>query len=98
METMSEIPKFQYLSKVSPSDTSVIKIQEGKFKDVEFYYLKVEMQSLDEGKLKFEYNILTGEDKVPDENEFVQTIGDILTKIIMEDNENRTVSTETSDQ
>ena len=98
METMSEIPKFQYLSKVSPSDTSVIKIQEGKFKDVEFYYLKVEMQSLDEGKLKFEYNILTGEDKVPDENEFVQTIGDILTKIIMEDNENRTVSTETSNQ
>ena len=98
MEIMSEIPKFQYLSKVSPSDTSVIKIQEGKFKDVEFYYLKVEMQSLDEGKLKFEYNILTGEDKVPDENEFVQTIGDILTKIIMEDNENRTVSTETSDQ
>ena len=98
METMSEIPKFQYLSKVSPSDTSVIKIQEGKFKDVEFYYLKVEMQSLDEGKLKFEYNILTGEDKVPDENEFVQTIGDILTKIIMEDNESRTVSTKTSDQ
>ena len=98
MEIMSEIPKFQYLSKVSPSDTSVIKIQEGKFKDVEFYYLKVEMQSLDEGKLKFEYNILNGEDKVPDENEFVQTIGDILTKIIMEDNESRTVSTETSDQ
>ena len=98
MEIMSEIPKFQYLSKVSPSDTSVIKIEEGKFKDVEFYYLKVEMQSLDEGKLKFEYNILTGEDKVPDENEFVQTIGDILTKIIMEDNENRTVSTETSNQ
>ena len=98
MEIMSEIPKFQYLSKVSPSDTSVIKIQEGKFKDVEFYYLKVEMQSLDKGKLKFEYNILTGEDKVPDENEFVQTIGDILTKIIMEDNESRTVSTKTSDQ
>ena len=98
MEIMSEIPKFQYLKKLSPSDTSVIKIEEGKFKDVEFYYLKVEMQSLDEGKLKFEYNILTGEDKVPDENEFVQTIGDILTKIIMEDNENRTVSTETSNQ
>ena len=54
------------------------------------------MQSLDEGKLKFEYNILTGEDKVPDENEFIQTIGDILTKIIMEDNENRTTGTEAS--
>jgi|TARA_R100000426_G_scaffold2887_2_gene4919 hypothetical protein len=56
------------------------------------------MESLDEGKLKFEYNILTGEDKVPDENEFIQTIGDILTKIIMEDDESRTVSTKTSDQ
>ena len=78
METMSEIPKFQFLNKLSPSDTSVIKIQEGK--------------------LKFEYNILTGEDKVPDENEFIQTIGDILTKIIMEDDESRTVSTKTSDQ
>tara|TARA_E500000318_G_C3423073_1_gene158076 strand:- start:112 stop:279 length:168 start_codon:yes stop_codon:yes gene_type:complete len=54
------------------------------------------MESLDEGKLKFEYNILTGEDKVPDENEFIQTIGDILTKIIMEDNENRTTGTEAS--
>ena len=96
METMSEIPKFQYLSKVSPSDTSVIKIQEGKFKDVEYYYLRVQMESLDEGKLKFEYNILAGEDKVPDENEFIQTIGDILTKIIMEDNENRTTGTEAS--
>ena len=96
METMSEIPKFQYLSKVSPSDTSVIKIQEGKFKDVEYYYLRVQMESLDKGKLKFEYNILTGEDKVPDENEFIQTIGDILTKIIMEDNENRTTGTESS--
>ena len=96
MEIMSEIPKFQYLSKVSPSDTSVIKIQEGKFKDVEYYYLRVQMESLDEGKLKFEYNILTGEDKVPDENEFIQTIGDILTKIIMEDNENRTTGTEAS--
>ena len=96
METMSEIPKFQYLSKVSPSDSSVIKIQEGKFKDVEYYYLRVQMESLDEGKLKFEYNILTGEDKVPDENEFIQTIGDILTKIIMEDNENRTTGTEAS--
>ena len=96
METMSEIPKFQYLNKVSPSDTSVIKIKEGKFKDVEYYYLRVQMESLDEGKLKFEYNILTGEDKVPDENEFIQTIGDILTKIIMEDNENRTTGTEAS--
>ena len=98
MEIMSEIPKFQFLNKLSPSDTSVIKIQEGKFKDVESYYLRVQMESLDEGKLKFEYNILTGEDKVPDENEFIQTIGDILTKIIMEDDESRTVSTKTSDQ
>ena len=98
METMSEIPKFQFLNKVSPSDTSVIQIQEGKYKDVEYYYLKVSMESLEEGKLVFEYNIIEGEDKVQDYDDFIQTIGDILTKIIMEDNESRTVSTETSDQ
>ena len=98
METMSEIPKFKYLNKLSPSDTSVIQIQEGKYKDVEFYYLKVNMESLDEGKLVFEYNILQGEDKVEDHNDFIQTIGDILTMIIEGDNEDRTASTETSDQ
>ena len=98
METMSEIPKFKYLEKLSPSDTSVIQIQEGKYKDVEFYYLKVNMESLEEGKLVFEYNILNGESKVEDQNDFIQTIGDILTVIIEEDNEDRTASTETSDQ
>ena len=98
METMSEIPKFKYLNKLSPSDTSVVQIQEGKYKDVEYYYLKVNMESLEEGKLVFEYNILSGEDKVEDHNDFIQTIGDILTMIIEGDNEDRTVSTETSDQ
>jgi len=98
METMSEIPKFKYLNKLSPSDTSVVQIQEGKYKDVEYYYLKVNMESLGEGKLVFEYNILDGEDKVEDHNDFIQTIGDILTMIIEGDNEDRTVSTETSDQ
>ena len=98
METMSEIPKFKYLEKLSPSDTSVIQIQEGKYKDVEFYYLKVNMESLEEGKLVFEYNILEGESKVEDHNDFIQTIGDILTVIIERDNEDRTASTETSDQ
>ena len=98
METMSEIPKFKYLNKLSPSDTSVIQIHEGKYKDVEYYYLKVNMESLDEGKLVFEYNILSGEDKVEDHNDFIQTIGDILTMIIEGDNEVRTASTETCDQ
>ena len=56
------------------------------------------MESLEEGKLVFEYNILEGESKVEDHNDFIQTIGDILTVIIEEDNEDRTVSTETSDQ
>ena len=98
METMLEVPKFKYLNKVSPSDTSVIEILEGKYKDVEYYYLKVNMESLEEGKLVFEYNILEGENKVEDHNDFIQTIGDILTVIIEEDNEDRTASTETSDQ
>ena len=98
METMSEIPKFKFLNKLSPSDTVVVQIQEGKYKDVEYYYLKVNMQSLEEGKLVFEYNILEGDDKVEDENDFIQTIGDILTVIIEGDYEDRTASTETSDQ
>ena len=63
METMSEIPKFKFLNKLSPSDTVIVQIQEGKYKDVEFYYLKVNMESLEEGKLVFEYNILEGEAK-----------------------------------
>ena len=83
METMSEIPKFKYLDKLSPSDTSVIQIQEGKYKDVEFYYLKVDMESLEEGKLVFEYNILEGDDKVEDDKDFIQTIGDILIIMIL---------------
>ena len=56
------------------------------------------MESLDEGKLVFEYNILNSEDKVEDHNDFIQTIGDILTMIIEGDNEDRAASTETSDQ
>tara|TARA_R100001015_G_scaffold1173_1_gene359 strand:+ start:329 stop:499 length:171 start_codon:yes stop_codon:yes gene_type:complete len=56
------------------------------------------MQSLEEGKLVFEYNILEGDDKVEDHNDFIQTIGDILTVIIEGDYEDRTASTETSDQ
>ena len=98
METMSEIPKFKFLNKLSPSDTVIVQIQEGKYKDVEFYYLKVNMESLEEGKLVFEYNILNSESKVEDHNDFIQTIGDILTMIIEGDNEDRTASTETSDQ
>lgn len=56
------------------------------------------MQSLEEGKLVFEYNILEGDDKVEDYNDFIQTIGDILTVIIEGDYEDRTASTKTSDQ
>lgn len=97
METMSEVPKFKYLNKVSPSDTTVIEILEGKYKDVEYYYLKVNMQSLEEGKLVFEYNILDGEDKIKDNNDFIQTVGDILTVIIEGDNEDRAASTKASD-
>ena len=55
------------------------------------------MESLEEGKLVFEYNILNGEDKIKDTNDFVQTIGDILTVIIEGDNEDRAASTKASD-
>tara|TARA_R110001592_G_scaffold133703_1_gene349060 strand:- start:435 stop:590 length:156 start_codon:yes stop_codon:yes gene_type:complete len=51
------------------------------------------MESLEEGKLVFEYNIISGEDKVSDYNDFIQTIGDILTEIIEGDYADRTSST-----
>ena len=82
---MSErkIPKIKYLDKLSPVDTAVIEIQEGKYKGVQYFYQKVDLKDVENFKLKFEYNIIKGKVNLPeDEEDFINTIGDILTEIV----------------
>tara|TARA_A100001201_G_scaffold34318_1_gene36579 strand:- start:3545 stop:3829 length:285 start_codon:yes stop_codon:yes gene_type:complete len=85
---MSErkIPKIKYLDKLSPVDTAVIEIQEGKYKGVQYFYQKVDLKDVENFKLKFEYNIIEGNVNLPeDEQDFINTIGDILTQIVSQD-------------
>ena len=85
---MSErkIPKIKYLDKLSPVDTAVIEIQEGKYKGVQYFYQKVDLKDVENFKLKFEYNIIEGNVNLPeDEKDFINTIGDILTRIVSQD-------------
>jgi len=85
---MSErkIPKIKYLDKLSPVDTAVIEIQEGKYKGVQYFYQKVDLKDVENFKLKFEYNIIEGKVNLPeDEEDFINTIGDILTQIVSQD-------------
>ena len=82
---MSErkIPKIKYLDKLSPVDTAVIEIQEGKYRGVQYFYQKVDLKDVENFKLKFEYNIIEGKVNLPeDEEDFINTIGDILTEIV----------------
>ena len=85
---MSErkIPKIKYLDKLSPVDTAVIEIQEGKYKGVQYFYQKVDLKDVENFKLKFEYNIIEGNVNLPeDEEDFINIIGDILTQIVSQD-------------
>tara|TARA_R100001129_G_C5167448_1_gene203783 strand:- start:138 stop:413 length:276 start_codon:yes stop_codon:yes gene_type:complete len=85
---MSErkIPKIKYLDKLSPVDTAVIEIQEGKYKGAQYFYQKVDLKDVENFKLKFEYNIIEGKVNLPeDEKDFINTIGDILTDIVIKD-------------
>ena len=85
---MSErkIPKIKYLDKLSPVDTAVIEIQEGKYRGVQYFYQKVDLKDVENFKLKFEYNIIEGNVNLPeDEKDFINTIGDILTQIVSQD-------------
>ena len=86
---MSErkIPRIKYLDKLSPVDTAVIEIQEGKYKGVQYFYEKVDLKDVENFKLKFDYNIIEG--KVEDEKDFINTIGDVLTQIVSQDIEHR---------
>ena len=89
---MSErkIPRIKYLDKLSPVDTAVIEIQEGKYKGVQYFYEKVDLKDVENFKLKFDYNIIEGKVNLPeDEEDFINTIGDILTQIVSQDIEHR---------
>ena len=68
---MSErkIPKIKYLDKLSPVDTAVIEIQEGKYKGVQYFYQKVDLKDVENFKLKFEYNIIEGNVNLPEDEE-----------------------------
>jgi hypothetical protein len=64
----------------------VIEIQEGKYKGVQYFYQKVDLKDVENFKLKFEYNIIEGNVNLPeDEEDFINTIGDILTQIVSQD-------------
>ena len=81
-----KVPKIKYLDKLSPVDTAVIEIQEGKYKGVQYFYQKVDLKDVENFKLKFEYNIIEGNVNLPeDEQDFINTIGDILTQIVSQD-------------
>ena len=85
-ERKVKIPKIKYLDKLSPVDTAVIEIQEGKYKGVQYFYEKVDLKDVENFKLKFEYNIIEGNVNLPeDEKDFINTIGDILTQIVSQD-------------
>ena len=85
-ERKVKVPKIKYLDKLSPVDTAVIEIQEGKYKGVQYFYQKVDLKDVENFKLKFEYNIIEGKVNLPeDEEDFINTIGDILTQIVSQD-------------
>ena len=85
-ERKMKVPKIKYLDKLSPVDTAVIEIQEGKYKGVQYFYQKVDLKDVENFKLKFEYNIIEGNVNLPeDEQDFINTIGDILTQIVSQD-------------
>ena len=85
-ERKMKVPKIKYLDKLSPVDTAVIEIQEGKYKGVQYFYEKVDLKDVENFKLKFEYNIIEGNVNLPeDEEDFINTIGDILTQIVSQD-------------
>ena len=89
-ERKMKVPKIKYLDKLSPVDTAVIEIQEGKYKGVQYFYQKVDLKDVENFKLKFDYNIIEGKVNLPeDEQDFINTIGDILTQIVSQDIEHR---------
>lgn len=87
---------FEFTDFNSEANTMCLKIKDGKFKDVVFFYKRVKVEPIDglpegEAALTFEYQIqdvpetLVVEEMTQDDhNEFEVMLGDILVNIIQE--------------
>ena len=67
------------------NNVNVVRVTDGEFKGVELTYGSVAFETDgDSARLKFEYEIVTGEHLIIDLERFKNLIGDILTDIISE--------------
>ena len=95
-----ETPNYTYMENPK-SDLTGFRITDGVYKDVVYTYGKVQpVEENDKLRLKFEYNIVENPSGVDTEDKnFINVIGDILTKEVEKDGnsrENRTDSAQKS--
>ena len=95
-----ETPNYTYMENPK-SDLTGFRITDGVYKDVVYTYGKVHpVEENDKLRLKFEYNVVENPSGVETEDKnFINVIGDILTKEVEKDGnsrENRTDSAQKS--
>jgi len=95
-----ETPNYTYMENPK-SDLTGFRITDGVYKDVVYTYGKVQpIEENDKLRLKFEYNVVENPSGVETEDKnFINVIGDILTKEVEKDGnsrENRTDSAQKS--
>ena len=95
-----EPPNYTYMENPK-SDLTGFRITDGVYKDVVYTYGKVQpIEENDKLRLKFEYNVVENPSGVETEDKnFINVIGDILTKEVEKDGnsrENRTDSAQKS--
>jgi len=95
-----ETPNYTYMENPK-SDLTGFRITDGVYKDVVYTYGKVQpVEENDKLRLKFEYNVVENPSGVDTEDKnFINVIGDILTKEVEKDGnsrENRTDSAQKS--
>jgi len=95
-----ETPNYTYMENPK-SDLTGFRIIDGVYKDVVYTYGKVQpVEENDKLRLKFEYNVVENPSGVETEDKnFINVIGDILTKEVEKDGnsrENRTDSAQKS--
>tara|TARA_E500000331_G_C16891123_1_gene554791 strand:+ start:335 stop:631 length:297 start_codon:yes stop_codon:yes gene_type:complete len=95
-----ETPNYTYMENPK-SDLTGFRITDGVYKDVVYTYGKVQpVEENDKLRLKFEYNVVENPSGVETEDKnFINVIGDILTKEVEKDGnsrENRTDSAQKS--
>ena len=95
-----ETPNYTYMENPK-SDLTGFRITDGVYKDVVYTYGKVQpVEENDKLRLKFEYNVVENPSGVETEDKnFINVIGDILTKDVEKDGnsrENRTDSAQKS--